>query len=91
MIPRLRPVLSRRQLLACTASSIALAGTASLTKPYLSRAADRPLISGGIQSGDIDAASALVWARADRPARVRVECATSDSFKTVLCAVSTSR
>ena len=52
--------------------------------PYLSRAADRPRIEGGIASGDVAADSAVIWARADRAARMVVECATDDSFKAIL-------
>ena len=54
-----------------------LAGFGSLAKPYLSRAADRPLIACGIQSGDVTANSAMIWARADRAARMQVECSTA--------------
>src|SRR2546425_298447 len=50
--------LTRRQLLVRSASTMALAGLGSLAKPYLSRAADRPQIAGGIQSGDVSADSA---------------------------------
>jgi alkaline phosphatase D len=38
----------------------------------------------GIQSGDVDADSAVVWARTDRPARMRVELSTAESFKTMI-------
>jgi alkaline phosphatase D len=76
--------LTRRQLLVRTASTAALAGVGSLAKPYLSRAAERPLIASGIQSGDVTTDSAMIWARADRPARMRVECAADESFKTML-------
>lgn len=34
----------------------------------------------GVQSGDVTARSAVVWARADRPARLLVDVATSPSF-----------
>jgi alkaline phosphatase D len=76
---------TRRQLLVRSASSLALAGLDTLAKPHLSRAADRPLIAGGIQSGDVSGGSAVVWARADRPARMQVECSTVESFRTILC------
>jgi alkaline phosphatase D len=79
-----KPVLTRRQLLVRSASTLALAGVGSLAKPWLSRAADRPQISCGLQSGDVDAGSAVVWSRADRPARMRVEYSTVESFATVL-------
>jgi alkaline phosphatase D len=76
--------LTRRQLLVRSASTVALAGLGGVAKPYLSRAADRPAIAGGIQSGDVSADSAVIWARADRPARMQVECSTVESFKTLL-------
>ena len=79
---------TRRQFLVRSTSSLALAGLGSLAKPGLSRAADRPLIAGGIQSGDVSEGSAVVWARADRPARMRVECSTVESFKTILSTAS---
>ena len=83
---RRRPVLTRRKFLVRSASTLALAGV--LAKPSVSRAADRPEIEG-IQSGDVDAGSAIVWARADRPARMRVEVSTVESFKAILGAAST--
>jgi alkaline phosphatase D len=85
---RAKKNLTRRHVLVQTASTIALAGLGSLARPYLSRAADRPQITCGLQSGDVSAGSAVVWARADRPARMRVECSTVESFATILRAAS---
>src|SRR6476660_8974557 len=76
--------LTRRQLLVRSASTAALAGLGTLAKPYLSRAADRPQLPCGIQSGDISSDSAVIWAHADRAARMQVECATDVNFKTIL-------
>ena len=70
---------TRRRLLT-TATSFA---AATLARPYLSRAADRPLISHGVQSGDVSVDSAVLWARSDRPSRMRLEIATTDSFKDI--------
>jgi alkaline phosphatase D len=81
---RAKQGVTRRQLLVRSASSVALAGLGSLAKPYLSRAADRPQIASGIASGDVSAGSAVVWARADRPARMQVECSTLESFKSIV-------
>jgi alkaline phosphatase D len=83
-----RPALTRRDLLARSATSLALAGLGGLARPYLSRAADRPLIVSGVQSGDVSDGSAVVWARADRPARMQVAYATTESFGTILGTVS---
>src|SRR5438132_5234430 len=78
---RAKQAVTRRQLLVRSAATLTVA---SLARPYLSRAADRPLIASGIQSGDVSAGSAVVWARADRPARMQVECSTLESFKTII-------
>ena len=75
--------LTRRRFLTTAASSAAITAVGGIAKPYLSRAADRPLITHGIQSGDVSVDSGVVWARADRPARMLVEVATTDSFKNV--------
>jgi alkaline phosphatase D len=40
----------------------------------------RPTLLCGVQSGDITANSAIVWSRADRPSRMLVEYATTESF-----------
>src|SRR4051794_40065655 len=73
--------LTRRQLLVRSAATIAVSG---LAKPYLSRAADRPVIACGIQSGDVSASSAVIWARADRAAQMRVEYSLAESFASTL-------
>jgi alkaline phosphatase D len=76
---------TRRQFLVRSTSGLALA---ALAKPSISRAADRPRIAGGIQSGDVSDGSAVIWARADRAARMQVECSTVESFKTIVAAAS---
>src|SRR5262249_32649937 len=73
--------LSRRRFLATAAASTAVSAVGGISKPYLSRAADRPIISHGIQSGDVSVDSAVIWARADRPARLLAAPATTDSYK----------
>src|SRR6476620_4082494 len=78
--------LTRRRFLAAGVSSTALAAV-GLAKPALIRAADRPLITHGVQSGDVSINTGIVWARADRPSRMLVEVATTDSFKNVRSAV----
>src|SRR5215472_1340066 len=78
--------LTRRRFLA-TAASSAVMVAGGIAKPALSRAADRPVITHGVQSGDVSVDSAIVWARADRPSRMLVEVATSESFKTIRSAI----
>jgi alkaline phosphatase D len=76
--------LTRRCLLATAASSAAIIAVA---KPSLSCAGDRPVITHGVQSGDVSVDCGVVWARADRPARMLVEAATSDTFDAIHSAV----
>src|SRR5215831_2455046 len=83
----MRIPVSRRRFLATAAASTAITAVGSVSKPYLSRAADRPLITHGIQSGDVSVDSAVIWARADRPARMLADVATTDSFNTIHRAV----
>src|SRR5436305_10020612 len=80
---RIRNRITRRELLATAASGCALSAFGSLAKPYLSFAAERPLVSHGVQSGDVCTDAGMVWARADRPSRILAEIATSDSFKDI--------
>src|SRR6266478_2428809 len=75
--------LSRRRFIAGFVSTAALTWTGGISKPYLSRASDRPLITHGLQSGDIGVDSGVVWARTDRPARMQIEIATTDSFRDI--------
>ncbi len=81
-------LLTRRRLLTTAASAATASLIGNIARPSLSRAADRPLITHGIQSGDVSIDSGVVWARADRPARMLVEVATTDSFKDIRSAVA---
>lgn len=65
-------IVNRRRFLASSAGFLAL--------PGLSRAAARPVVSHGVQSGDVDQTSGVIWARSDRPARLHIEIATKESF-----------
>jgi alkaline phosphatase D len=86
--PRSGATLSRRRLLASAGAAGVLTLTGGLARPYLSRAADRPRITHGIQSGDVSVDSAVVWSRADRAARMRVEVSTTESFREIIRAAS---
>src|ERR1700759_3046277 len=76
-IPRRQLHISRRRFLATAAA----AGVGTIAMPYLSRAADRPAITHGVQSGDVGADGGVIWSRADRPSQMMVEVATTESFK----------
>lgn len=71
-----RITFTRRQALLGTA---AVAG--GLAMPGLVRAAARPIITHGVQSGDVAHDGAVIWGRADREAEMWVEWSTSDSFR----------
>ena len=48
-----RIVLTRRRFLGASVSTAAMTMAGGIARPYLSRAADRPLITHGLQSGDV--------------------------------------
>jgi alkaline phosphatase D len=79
--------LTRRRFLTTAASTAAVTAVDGIAKPSISHVADRPVITHGIQSGDVSVDSAVVWARGNRPSRMLVEVATSESFNSVLSAV----
>lgn len=81
MAIRISSSISRRTLLA-TAARGSLAAAASLAMPAYLRAATRPSVTHGVQSGDIGASSGVLWARADRPSRAVFEWSTTESFAT---------
>ena len=56
----------------------------SLAAPAFSRAGQRPVVTHGVQSGDVSVNSGMVWARTDRPARMLIEAATTDGFKDII-------
>ena len=75
--------LTRRRFLKTAASSAAITIAGGIAKPSISHVADRPVITHGIQSGDVSTDSGVVWSRADRPSRMLVETSTTESFKLI--------
>ncbi len=71
--------ISRRKVLA-TGSAAGLVGLSVLAMPFYSRANTRPTFTHGVQSGDVDTSSGMIWARADRPAKMFFEVSTTESF-----------
>ncbi|WP_179380427.1 alkaline phosphatase D family protein [Jannaschia marina] len=59
----------------------AVATTSLLAMPGLVRAAGRPAITHGVQSGDVAHDGAVVWSRADRESRMMLEWATTEDFR----------
>src|SRR5262245_51458175 len=87
---RLRPALSRRRFL--SASALGAAGLAldvgrrpgwaqGTAPPVITPDAARPQTPSGVMTGDITADRAVIWSRTDRPARLLVEYALSESFR----------
>lgn len=71
--------LTRRALLA-SAGAAGLVSAAGLAMPAYSRAAQRPTFTHGVQSGDVDSSSGMIWTRTDRPSRVTFEVSSTESF-----------
>ena len=71
--------LSRRTFMSGVGAAGLVAGS-GLALPFYSRANQRPAFTHGVQSGDVDALSGMVWTRTDRPSKVIFEVATSESF-----------
>jgi alkaline phosphatase D len=64
------------------AAPAALGGLRALGAPAIVRAAsERPSITHGAAAGDVVPGRAVVWSRADRPARLVVEWDTTDAFR----------
>lgn len=80
------PAVDRRTVLrTATIGGLAAAvplgtATAAFGAPALARQ-DRPVLTHGVQSGDVLPGSGLVWARADRPSRMIVEVARNPGFR----------
>ena len=70
---------TRRNFLA-SSGAVVLTATSGLALPSYSRANSRPVFSHGVQSGDVDATTGMIWTRTDRPARVNIEVSTTESF-----------
>ncbi|MFE9825872.1 alkaline phosphatase D family protein [Streptomyces sp. NPDC005791] len=76
------PAPGRRTVLrgSLLASAAVAVPTAITTAPAFALSG-RPSASWGVQVGDVTASSALVWVRADRPARMVVETSATESFR----------
>ena len=70
---------TRRAILASGAAI-----TASLAMPSISRASARPVFTHGVQSGDVDLTSGMIWTRTDRPSKVMMEVSTTESFSNAM-------
>ena len=75
---------SRRSFLIRASAAGAACTVGGVFLPSLSRSADRPILTHGVQSGDVSVSSGVVWARADRPSRMHVEIAKNESFSDII-------
>jgi alkaline phosphatase D len=79
------PLSRRRFLQAATvvaggaASGLVLPAPSAIGAPAQRR--DRPEAVLGVQSGDVTRCTAVVWSKTDRPARMLVEVAATDTFR----------
>ncbi|MBP1852276.1 alkaline phosphatase D family protein [Rhizobium halophytocola] len=71
--------LSRRSFL-LSSGATSLVAASGLPLPYYARAAQGPVFTHGVQSGDVDASSGMIWGRVDRPSRIMMEYSTTESF-----------
>ena len=76
-------LVTRRRLLLRGPSAALTSAVGGNRRALYQSGANRPLITHGLQSGDVSIDSGVVWARADRPSRMLVEVATTDSFKDI--------
>ena len=67
--------MKRRKFLGASALAAALP-----TRIFAQTATSRPQLLQSVQSGDVASDGAVVWSRADRPARMMVEYAITESF-----------
>jgi len=75
--------LSRRSFLV-SASATSLVTASGLAAPSYVRAAQRPVFSHGVQSGDVTTNSGMIWTRVDRPSRINMEISTVESFENAI-------
>jgi alkaline phosphatase D len=83
--PSRGPLSRRRFLQATTALAGGAAGGLLVPTPFAigapAQRRDWPEAVLGVQSGDVTATSAVVWSKTDRPARMLVEVAATESFR----------
>lgn len=79
-----RAITRRRFLTGGAAMAGMLLAPASPARAWnLRGSSGRPIITHGVQSGDVSPTSGVVWARADRPSRMVVEVSPTESFRKV--------
>ncbi len=72
--------INRRTFLSGS-SVAALASVSSSSFAQISTAVDRPVITHGVQAGEVTTHSAVIWAKTDRPARMFIQYAYNPEFR----------
>ncbi|MEC9342378.1 MAG: PhoD-like phosphatase N-terminal domain-containing protein, partial [Pseudomonadota bacterium] len=75
-----KPFRQSRRTFVKGIGTIVAAQAGGLALPALSCAAARPQFTHGVQSGDVNSSSGMIWARTDRPAKIGIEIATRESL-----------
>lgn len=71
--------LRRRQFLYGTAAGAGLLAAGPVFRPAIAQSG-RPQITHGVQTGGVSLDRGLIWSRADKPSRLLVDWATTESF-----------
>ena len=81
-LPR-REFIKQTSLLASAAAygGFGLPGRVFGATPSITAESERPVLAQGIQIGDVRDDRAIVWSRADRPARLLVEWDVTERFR----------
>ncbi len=74
-------MLTRRNFGASVVASLGVSQVLGQSPAVIRQEADRPTITDGVSAGDVGEGSAVVWSRVDRPSKMIVEYATTDSFR----------
>ncbi|WP_339479042.1 MULTISPECIES: alkaline phosphatase D family protein [unclassified Pseudomonas] len=69
--------LGRRRVMQAVGAGLLLPG---LAPAVMASVKDRPVLTDGVQSGDLQGDRAMIWSRSDRPARMVVEWDTRSQF-----------
>ncbi|HEY0290523.1 MAG TPA: alkaline phosphatase D family protein [Pseudomonas sp.] len=77
--------LTRRRIIQAAGAGLLLPG---LAPAVIASVKDRPKMTDGVQSGDLQGDRAMVWSRSDRPSRMVVEWDTRSTFNSPRRSVS---
>ena len=84
---RKRRLVSRRAFLAGAAGTLVVPRAFAQAPAIVTSDRARPQMPSGVMSGDISRDKAIIWSRADRPARMVVEYAANENFQNAQTAI----